>query len=121
MAKSPSTYWNTLDAAHAGRWEPVADLPGVEKITLAQDPLTGHYTRLTRFAPGVDTAAQGVQCHPYPEEVLVLSGDLYDAAFDLTLTGGHYACRPPGERHGPFRSREGCLVLEIAYPEQSVQ
>jgi len=42
------------------------------------------------------------------------------AAFDRWLDKGDYASRPPGEVHGPFRTDEGCLVLEISYPSQSV-
>jgi hypothetical protein len=26
-----------------------------------------------------------------------------------------YACRPPGAKHGPFRSDTGCLLFEIHY------
>jgi len=34
---------------------------------------------------------------------------------------GDYASRPPGEAHGPFRTDEGCLVLEMSYPSQTVR
>jgi hypothetical protein len=26
-----------------------------------------------------------------------------------------YACRPPGAYHGPFKSEQGCMLLEIHY------
>ena len=26
-----------------------------------------------------------------------------------------YACRPPGAYHGPFLSKNGCLLLEMHY------
>jgi hypothetical protein len=58
-------------------------------------------TRLTRFLPGADTTAFGGKSHAYPEEVFIVSGRLYDRAFDLWLEAGHYASRPPGEMHGP--------------------
>jgi hypothetical protein len=32
---------------------------------------------------------------------------------------GDYASRPPGEPHGPFRTNEGCLVLEVSFPSQA--
>jgi hypothetical protein len=89
-----------------------------EELTLSHDPVTGEYTRLTRFRPGADTAALGGKTHPYPEEVFIVSGRLYDAAFDLWLELGHYASRPPGELHGPFRTDDGCVVLEVSFPNR---
>jgi len=26
-----------------------------------------------------------------------------------------YACRPPGMKHGPYRTEEGCMTLEVRY------
>jgi hypothetical protein len=26
-----------------------------------------------------------------------------------------YACRPPGMKHGPYRTDEGCVTLEVRY------
>ena len=57
--------------------------------------------------------------HPYPEEILVLSGRLWDGAFALWLEAGHYASRPPGEVHGPFRTDVGCLVLDLSFPQRT--
>jgi hypothetical protein len=117
MAKTSVGYWNPLDAGQAGRWQPVAGLDGVaEELTLSIDPDTGEYTRLTRFHPGADTSAFGAKQHSYPEEVFIVSGRLYDQAFGLWLETGHYASRPPGELHGPFRTDVGCVVLELSFP-----
>ena len=117
MSKSTSTYWNSLSDES---WQPVPGLEGVaEELTLAMDHETGDYTRLTRFAPGADTTPFGAKSHDYPEEVFIVEGTLYDAAFDRHLTKGDYASRPPGEVHGPFRTQEGCVVLELSYPSQS--
>ncbi len=82
------------------------------------DNETGEYTRLTRFLPGADTSELGGKSHEYPEEIFVVSGRLYDAAFDIWLEAGHYTSRPPGEVHGPFRTDEGCLVLEVSFPNR---
>jgi hypothetical protein len=73
---------------------------------------------LTRFLPRTDTAKFGAKSYKYPEEIFVVSGRLYDQAFDLWLTSGHYASRPPGELHGPFKIDEGCVVLEISFPNK---
>ena len=78
----------------------------------------GNRTRLLRFAPGAYTTSPFV--HDYWEEVFLVSGDL-TVGNDEQGKGGiafhphTYACRPPGVHHGPFRSEEGCLLLEIHY------
>lgn len=120
MAKSTSTYWNTLSPGNRECWTPIQGLEGMaEEVTLSIDPLSGEYTRLTRFLPGADTSALGGKSHPYPEEVFIVSGRLYDQAFGLWLEPGHYASRPPGEVHGPFKTDLGCVVLELSFPQRS--
>jgi tetrahydromethanopterin S-methyltransferase subunit B len=119
MTKSTTTYWNALAPESRERWTPVQGLEGMaEQLTLSLDPETGEYTRLTRFLPGTDTTWSGGNTHPYPEEVFIVSGRLYDAAFDLWLEAGHYASRPRGELHGPFRTDTGCVVLEVSFPSR---
>lgn len=120
MSKSTASYWNVLGPSAQSRWSPVPGLEGmVEELTLSIDADAGEYTKLIRFLPGADTTAFGGKSHPFPEEVFIVSGRLYDAAFDLWLEAGHYASRPPGERHGPFRTETGCVVLEISFPNRS--
>jgi len=46
---------------------------------------------------GRDTSAFGGKRQAYPEEIFVVSGRLYDAAFGVWLEPGHYASCPPGE------------------------
>lgn len=119
MAKSTTPYWNPLSSEGRGRWVPVRGLEGMaEELTLSVDPATGWYTRLTRFHPGADTTTLGGKSHDYPEEVFIVSGRLYDEAFGLWLEAGHYASRPAGERHGPFKTEAGCVVLEVSFPRR---
>ena len=121
MSKSTTTYWNALGPEGAGRWTPVNGLEGIaEQVTLSIDPVTGEYTRLTRFLPGADTSAFGGKTHAWPEEVFIVSGRLYDQAFEQWLEVGHYASRPPGELHGPFRTDTGCVVLEVSFPARAI-
>ena len=102
------------------RWTPVSGLEGLaEEVTLALDGQTGDYPRLTRFLSGADTTAFGPKSHDYPEEIMIIEGRLYDAAFDRWLEVGDYASRPPGEVHGPFRTDTGCVVLEMSFPGQA--
>lgn len=120
MAKSTATYWNPLALENQDWWTPVEGLNGIaEEMTLSIDEISGEYTRLTRFLPGADTTALGGKSHEHPEEILILSGSLYDAAFDIWLESGYYASRPPGEVHGPFRSKEGCVVIEVSFPNKT--
>jgi hypothetical protein len=119
MAKSTATYWNPLASENQDWWKPVEGLNGIaEEMTLSVDEISGEYTRLTRFLPGADTTAFGGKSHEYPEEILIISGSLYDAAFDMWLETGYYASRPPGEVHGPFRTTDGCVVLEVSFPNK---
>ena len=119
MPKGTATYWNPLSLETRYRWTPVAGLEGmVEEVTLSVDSVTKEYTRLTRFLLGADTTAFEAKAHPYPEEVFIVSGRLYDHAFGMWLETGHYASRPPGERHGPFHSDIGCVVLEVSFPNR---
>jgi hypothetical protein len=105
-------------------WRRVAGYPpGIEEKILAgaldEKARTGNRTRLLRFEPGARTTLPFV--HDYWEEVFLLSGDLVvgDEGSGLTTYGPNtYACRPPGVYHGPFRSTEGCLMIEIHYYSQ---
>lgn len=122
MAKTTITYWNPLKPENKSEWTSIEGMEGfAEELTLAIDEKTGDYTRLTRFKPGTDTSSFGPKSHSYPEEIMILKGSLYDEAFDQWLEVGDYASRPPGERHGPFKTDSGCIVLEISYPSQSTK
>jgi hypothetical protein len=78
----------------------------------------GNRTRLLRIQPG--TYSKKPFVHDYWEEVYLVSGDLI-VGNDENGNGGEsfspntYACRPPGTYHGPFKSENGCLLLEIHY------
>ncbi|MGH8435327.1 MAG: hypothetical protein ACRERX_12800 [Pseudomonas sp.] len=104
-------------------WEVPAGYPqGIEQQILAgrldESGKQGSRTRHLRFKPGVYTTAPFV--HDYWEEVYLLSGDLIVGS-DAQGNGGTrfepgtYACRPPGTPHGPFKSENGCVLLEIHY------
>jgi hypothetical protein len=120
MAKTTITYWNPLSPENQCKWQPVRGLEEIaEELTLSIDDETGEYTRLTRFHPGADTTPFGGKSHAYPEEIFIVSGRLYDRAFDMWLETGHYASRPPNEVHGPFKTDVGCVVLEVSFPNKT--
>jgi hypothetical protein len=105
-----------LDSARVP-WRPAAGSPGVSERVLSAGPdAEVELTRLARWAPGLDTSAAGVIRHAYYEEVYLLEGELEDLTLGRTFTPGHYASRPPGMPHGPYRTGTGCLMLEIRYP-----
>ena len=104
-------------------WEVPPGYPqGMEQKILSgsldEEGRRGARTRLLRFQPGVFTTVPFV--HEYWEEVYLLSGDL-TVGNDEHGEGGEsfqpntYACRPPGVHHGPFKSENGCMLLEIHY------
>ena len=108
-------------------WEKLPGYPdGIEQQVLAgfldEKSRRGSRTRHLRFAPGVYTTEPFV--HEYWEEVYLVSGDLIVGS-DKTGKGGRkfspptYACRPPGTPHGPFKSEQGCLLLEMHYYDES--
>jgi len=120
MSKSTIKYWNPLSLKSADKWRPIEGLENLaEELTLSIDEKSGEYTRLTRFQPGADTTKHGGKSHEYPEEIFIVSGRLYDHAFKMWLEPGHYASRPPGEVHGPFTTKEGCVVLEVSFPNKT--
>jgi hypothetical protein len=95
MPKSTIEYWNPLDRANKTLWKPIAGLEEmVEELTLSIDVETGEYTRLTRFYPGADTTSFGAKSHAYPEEILIVSGHLYDSPNgDASRTSLRYVAR----------------------------
>ncbi len=119
MAKTTTPYWNPLDSQNADRWTTIEGTQGlIEQILLALDEATGDFTRLTRFKAGADTSDFGPQIHDFPEEIFIVSGQLYDKTADRYLDAGDYASRPPGDVHGPFLAKTDCVVLDCSFPSQ---
>ena len=119
--KSTKFYWNFLAQENEAAWEIIAGSDrNLSQLTIAEDPETRDYTRLTRFKSGYSTKFFGAKSHNYPEEIFVVSGRLYDEAFDLWLEPGYYASRPPGEVHGPFFADGDVVILEMSYPSQAI-
>ncbi|WP_045860804.1 cupin domain-containing protein [Teredinibacter purpureus] len=119
--KSTQTYWNPLDTSHSGQWKAVDGSNGnILELTIAEDPITGDYTRLTQFKNGYSTECFGAKSHDYPEEIFIVSGRVYDQAFEQWLETGTYASRPPGEVHGPFIADGDVLIMEMSFPSQSI-
>ena len=90
-----------------------SDLDEVHKI--------GSRTRILRLAPGAFSTVPFV--HDHWEEVYVISGDLIVGNDDQGRGGESFAsptycCRPPGVHHGPFASKQGCMLYEIHYYDQ---
>lgn len=120
--KSTVKYWNPLKNMDLMEWEEIEGSEGdLWQLTLAMDEENGDYTRLTKFNAGYSTEKFGAKSHDYPEEIFVISGRLYDNAFEQWLETGHYASRPPGEIHGPFLAETEVIILEMSYPSQSIE
>lgn len=105
--------------APSAEWLPAGmGVKGIWAQTLAHDPESGDYTGLLRYDAGVDTSPTGTRTHDYWEEVLILKGELTDISLGATFTAGMYASRPPGMPHGPWRTAQGVLMLEIRYQDR---
>jgi hypothetical protein len=101
-------------------WTPVpGKVQGLEERILARDPHSGVATRILRFHPGADTSLNGVLTHDFWEEIYILEGSIYDLTLKQNFTAGMYACRPPGMKHGPWKSPEGCVTFEVRYHSRS--
>jgi ChrR Cupin-like domain len=117
----PHLEFTTLDMDEG--WEVPPGYPsGIKQKVLTSDldetNKTGSRTRLLRIDPGAYSTAPFV--HDHWEEVYLMKGDLI-VGNDAQGRGGKpfhaptYACRPPGVRHGPFKSDGGCLLIELHY------
>jgi hypothetical protein len=99
-----------------GPWENIPGYPdGIKQKILSgyldEDQCCGTRTRLLRFEPGAFSTVPFE--HEYWEEVFQLSGDLEVGGESFgPMT---YACRPPHVKHGPFRSENGCILLEVHF------
>ncbi|HET6868111.1 MAG TPA: cupin domain-containing protein [Solirubrobacteraceae bacterium] len=113
MGKTELEFFDTESIS----WSPVTSRPGVSERILARDPNRGLLTRMVRWEPGLDTSSIGPVAHDYYEEVLILSGSMRDVGLQQTFSAGFYACRPPGMVHGPWITRDGCVMLEIQYAD----
>ena len=95
-------------------WVPVPGAPPghYEKI-LTADPDRMFVTRLMKVDPGC--AGTETFAHDFWEEVLIVEGSQWDVSLGRLLMKGMYACRPPGMKHGPYRTEEGCVTFEVRY------
>lgn len=78
----------------------------------------GDLVRILEFAPGTDTTFNGMQVHDYWEELFVIEGDITDLVLGETFTAGMVASRPPGMKHGPWKTESGCTMFEVRYYKQ---
>ncbi len=114
MPKSEREFFDVSEV----NWRPVeggsgAQGPGIWDKIMIRDEKTGDYTRLLRLDPGVETGE--VLEHDFWEEVIILEGSLVDKNLNREFTQGMYACRPPGMKHGPYRTPRGCMTFEVRY------
>ncbi len=116
----PKQHREFFDAMDADGWQAVDGFDGVETKVLSgrfdHAAASGAVTRITRWAPG--TVSPDLSVHDWCEEVFIISGTLTIGApgnEEKTLAAGTYAVRPPHVPHGPFFTRDGCVMLEFLY------
>lgn len=91
-------------------WEPDG---AIEQRVLSRGEDGVTLTRIARWPAGHDTSTAGVIRHQYHEEVYLLTGSLTDLTLGRTFGPGEYASRRPRMPHGPYRTKDGCTMLEI--------
>jgi hypothetical protein len=93
-------------------WVPVPGAPpGHYQKILTEDPDKMFVTRMLKVDPGGRSTETFV--HDFWEEVYIVEGSQWDG--DQFFKKGMYACRPPGMKHGPYRTDEGVVTLEVRY------
>lgn len=91
--------------------EPDPLMPGVTVRVLRKD--ADHCVRVVEYAPGTDASGYGVRTHDYREEVTIVKGTLFDLTLNREFKAGDAASRPAGMPHGPWRSKDGCIMYEV--------
>lgn len=96
--------------------EPIPDsTPGRTQRIISKDPDTGNFVRVSEFAPGTDSSQEGIQSHDFWEEVYIIEGSVIDLTLGKEFSAGMVASRPPGMKHGPWKSPNGCKMFEVIY------
>lgn len=115
--KEHREFFNALDD---DGWEAVPGFDGVEAKVLSgqfdHDNQTGSVTKVSRWAAGTSVSDQ--QIHDWCEEVFIISGSLSIGTperEERVLKPGTYAVRPADIPHGPFFTKDGCVMLEFLY------
>ena len=114
------THREFFDALDEAGWQAVPGYDGVEQKHLSgafdHDARAGAVTRLSRWQAGACAATP--LTHDFCEEVFVVSGSLsigMPGSEQQLLAAGSYAVRPADVPHGPFFSKDGCLLIEFLY------
>jgi hypothetical protein len=88
---------------------------GLSQRMISGDSSKGDYARILYFAPGTDTSLNGIQEHDFWEELYIIDGSVIDLTLNKEFTKGMVASRPPGMKHGPWISPNGCTMFEVRY------
>ncbi len=95
--------------------KPFSRVEGLFERVIAADTESGVATRILEFEPGTDTTPNGIQIHDFWEELYIIEGSLIDLVLNQEFSAGMVACRPPGMKHGPWKSPGGCKIFEVRY------
>jgi ChrR Cupin-like domain len=106
-----------LEFTHFSKFEAEPlNVEGLSQRVIAEDPETkGVATRILQFEPGTDTSPNGVQIHDFWEELVIIEGSVIDLELNEEFKAGDVATRPPGMKHGPWKSPNGAKIFEVRY------
>lgn len=98
----------TRSVAWGSATDPKVKAPGVKRLGLRKDAVTGDTTWLLDIdETGMTGEVNRLETHPVVEEVFLLSGEMHMPMG--VLKQGAYFWRPPGIAHGPVGTRTGAL------------
>ena len=113
MRVKPGEYIDTLAAESGLQWKhPKGEPGGVGELLLNRHE-DGSYTHLLRVEAG--TEFPDAISHRFYEEAYYVKGEMLNTKTKEKIKGGMYVFHKPGEKHGPFRCLETCLILEFRY------
>ncbi|WHY67706.1 cupin domain-containing protein [Neobacillus sp. SuZ13] len=95
--------------------EDIPQVKGLSQRIIAQIPGSSVATRILQFEPDTNTSPMGVQLHDFWEELYIIEGSIIDLELNEEFKEGAVACRPPGMKHGPWKTSEGCKIFEVRY------
>lgn len=91
------------------------NVSGLYERVISESTSGSELVRILEFSPGTDTTPNGVQSHDYWEELYIIEGSVIDLSLNKKFSKGMVASRPPGMKHGPWKSPNGCIMFEAHY------
>lgn len=91
------------------------NIKGVSENMVKEYPKIGVFTRILQIHPNTDTTSNRIKMYNFWNKIIVTEGSIIDLRLNEEYTVGMVATYPPGKQHGPWKSPNGCEILEVRY------